>query len=285
MGRKKNIIAPEAQPMDLAVQDHRDRQIMAVKVFEAFGIDGKNYDILTYTQIAKNVFQLHEMTALAGGQVLQVIKTQETHGVFLKTLEQIGIHPRKAQRYMNLARKFGKYDNLSYLQANKLQLLEELSDPQLEEIDAGGDFLGLTLDTIDRMPASDLRERVRKLEAKAADDKIRHTNDVKEMSAELEVLRLRDKGLAPPTKEQLAQVQLDELRKKFLMPINLLAEYYRGAIAILDEAQQIEGITIPQLEGFVDHFGEEITILEGLRVDYDETIENIRPQQGAGTEG
>jgi pyruvate formate-lyase activating enzyme-like uncharacterized protein len=134
------------------------------------------------------------------------------------------------------------------------------------------------------MTTRELREAIRAERDKRKKEKKAQEDAISKKEEQINGLEQKLRYQEPATKEQLAQVQLDELRKKFLMPINLLAEYYREAIAILDSAQQIEGVTIPQLEGFVDHFAEEIQILEGLRTDYDETIENVRPQ-AAGTEG
>jgi hypothetical protein len=68
--------------------------------------------------------------------------------MFLRVLEQIGIQPRKAQRYMHVAERFGKYDNLSHLTLSTLSVLEELTDPELEKLDEGGEVRGLTLDAI-----------------------------------------------------------------------------------------------------------------------------------------
>ena len=47
-------------------------------------------------------------------------------------MEQMGIHYRKAYRYMNIAKRFGKFDSLSNLPPEKLYVMDMLTDPELE---------------------------------------------------------------------------------------------------------------------------------------------------------
>jgi hypothetical protein len=277
-GRKsKDEIPPEARSMDLVAQDQRDQQITAVKAFEAFGVEGKDYDLVTYTQMGRNVFQLHGMTGLMGGRILLVIKANETQGTFLKALEQIGIHPRMAQRYMHTAKRFGKYDNLSHLPNSKLAVLEELSDPELEKLDAGADVLGLNLDAIEKTPATQLRERVRKAEQKLKLKTKEYQEDVKKMSAELGELRLRLSGQEPPTKEQIAGDALNKLTPDYSIAIAKVSGAIREAYALAVRAEKIEGVNVQQLSEWLNQFGPDMQTFHDLCQTWTDEADNAGP--------
>jgi hypothetical protein len=284
MGRKK--IAPPSkgvQAMDAIVQNQNEKQMIAAKAFEVFGIEGKEYDLLSYSQMAINVLKLHEATGVVGGRILLVIKENEPHGVFLKALEKIGIHPRTAQRYINIARRFGKSDNLSYLSDSKLSVLDELSDPELEKLDAGEDVLGLNLDTVDKMTASELRKRIRKaqhdMEVKARECE----DEVNKMSSELQDLRMRAVNQSPPTKEEKiraeAQKQLDPLLPKLYGHFKSAWFHLDEAVNTVAAAQKIEGVTFIQLQEWAMKHYEELAPISEIYEELDEALNHCGPDK------
>jgi hypothetical protein len=272
-------IPPEAQSMDLVAQDQRDHQITAVKAFEAFGIDGKNYDLVTYTQIGRNVFQLHGVTGIVGGRILLVIKANEQHGTFLKAVEQMGVSYRTAARYMHTAKRFGKYDNLSHLNDSALAVLEELSDPELKKLDAGEDVLGLNLDAVDKMTAAQLRKRVRETKQMLDQKTKEYKEDVKKMSAELEELRLRSAGQEPPTKEQLAGVALEPLKKKLFEHLLEAQFHLDEAVNVAAAAQKVGGATFPQLQEWARAHYEQLAPIGELFEELDQALNNCGPDK------
>jgi len=252
MPRKKNVIAPEAQTMDLVAQDQKKQQLTAAKAFELYGFkDIQNYDLFVYQQKIGLFLQLADRSIIEAGKGLLVIKAQEKHGVFLKTLEGIGIAERTARRYMHIARRFGKTANLAVLPTSKLEALEELDDPTLEKLDAGDDVLGLTIKGIDAMPVSDVRKKAKELEAKLDSEKERHKKDVKELSAEIEMLRNRVAGQEPPSKEQLAGAKLDEFLQPFNDELQDAIFAMNRCIDMITEVQRIEAVGYAQLNDFV----------------------------------
>jgi molecular chaperone GrpE (heat shock protein) len=282
-GRKsKGEIPPEAQSMDLVAKDQRGQQITAVKAFETFGIEGKDYDLVTYTQMGRNVFQLHEATGIIGGRILLVIKANEKHGTFLKALEGMGLHPRTAQRYMNVAKRFGEYDNLSHLNNFKLAVLDELSDSELEKLDAGEDILGLSLDAVDKMTATQLRERVREAKQRLERKTKEYQEDVKKMSAELEELRLRSTGQEPPTKEQLARAAAQRFRDPIIDNILEATERMNRAIAAIDEAQKVPDVPYEALEEMLGPWKESFNTFCDAAADLTDAFNNIHVDKGRG---
>jgi hypothetical protein len=280
MGRKKNVIAPEAQAMDLVAQDQKKQQITAVQAFKIYGFkDVSNYDLLVYSQKINLFLQLANRSVIEAGKGLIVIKAQEPHGIWLKTLEQIGIPERTARRYMHVARRFGKTANLAVLPTAKLEALEELDDPTLEKLDAGEDVLGLSLKGIDVMPASEVRKKAIDLEAKLAAEKDRHNKDIKEMSAELEVLRLRATGQEPPTKEQLAQGILDPLKKKLFEHLLEAQFHLDEAVSVVAAAQKVEGATFPQLQEWAKTHYEQLAPIGDFFEELDQALVNCGPDR------
>ncbi|MDR3249402.1 MAG: DUF3102 domain-containing protein [Treponema sp.] len=247
--------------------------------------DGLMYDRDRIENEIKFYLSQSAQSLFEAGKRFNWMKTREDHGGFLSSLERVGVSIRTADYAMAVVHKFGPNSQApANLGSEKLRMLTVLDDEDVAGYASGGSLGDIPHDDVERMTTRELRDALRAERDKRKKQKKAQEDAISQKENRINALEEEVRYMLPPTKEQLAQVQLDELRKKFLMPINLLAEYYREAIGILDTAQQIEGVTIPQLEGFVDHFGEEIQILEGLRTDYDETIENVRPQPVTGTE-
>jgi hypothetical protein len=248
-------------------------------------LDGKPYD-LDRIDNEVSFFQ-----AQAGESLLEIgkrfilVKLHEDHGKFLAFLEKHDMGTRSSEYAMAAARKFANSQTFANLGASKMIALSVLDDDSIQSLEDGEKAAGVTLDEIDRMSVREVREALRAEREKRKKEKQAREDAISKKEEQINELEHKLRYQEPPTREQLAQVRLDELRRQFLIPINCVSEYYREAIAILDEAQRIEGITIPQLEAFVEHFSEELEILEGLRVDYEETVDNIRPQSNAGVEG
>lgn len=103
------------------------------------------------------------------GRGLLLIKEQTAHGEFLGECERRGIHRRIASRFMSVAMKFSKLDSKSLLTAagtqTKVLELTILDDEDLAALDSGESVSGITLDDVERMSASQLREALRESRA------------------------------------------------------------------------------------------------------------------------
>ncbi|WP_151823781.1 DUF3102 domain-containing protein [Acinetobacter bereziniae] len=99
------------------------------------------------------------------GKRLLILKEITPHGEFKQRIEMLNINERTARRFMTTALKFNKTDNLSVLKAagNQSKLLEllVLDDEEITELNNGGSVNDITLDDIDRMTASELRQKLR----------------------------------------------------------------------------------------------------------------------------
>jgi len=290
MPRKKNVIAPEAQTMDLVLQKKEENLSVASQILKAFNVlQGQEYGQLLYIQTGKSMFQLHQMSGLVGGAVLLIIREKEQHGAFLEALKQIGIHPRKAQRYMNYANRFGKYDKLSHLNNSKLDLLEELTDPELEKLNAGEEVNGMTLDDWDTMTATQIRDRGRAAEEKAKalskkfEEKTRALEAIiKEKSAKLDDLDLELRTGETQTKEKKAEKALQQYRDPIIDNIHVATDRINRAIAAIDEAQKIPHVPFDALEKLVEPWqGSFLAFLEAAD-DFNDAFKNIHVDKGRG---
>jgi len=280
MARRKNVIAPEAKAMDLVAKDQQNKQISAQHALASLGFNLKEYDLFTYIQMGKNIFGLHEWSGVIGGKVLLAIKEKEPHGTFGKALEEIGVEPRQAQRYMNIARRYGKYDNLSHLNNSKLNLLDDFSDPELEKFVKGDEVKGLTLDAIDQLPATEVRKRLRETEKKLQNQKERHQKDIEKMVDELSHLRIKDAGRDPLTKEQIAKNNLQGLTIEYTKALAEINTGLRKAYATLVEAERIENINVQQLSDWLGQFHDnEMNTFQKLCEVWTNEIDNAGPMK------
>lgn len=99
------------------------------------------------------------------GKRLLILKEITPHGEFKQRTEMLNISYRTANRFMTAALKFSKSDNLALLKAagNQSKLLEllVLDDEEITELNNGGSVNDINLDDIDRMTASELRQKLR----------------------------------------------------------------------------------------------------------------------------
>jgi len=112
-------------------------------------------------------------TCVELGKRLLLLKELTPHGEFAKRIEMLGFGRSTAQRFMQLAKKFSKLPKLGNLvitnaSASKFMELLILDDDQLAELDDGGSALGIKLDDIDCLSASELRKKLREAQADAA---------------------------------------------------------------------------------------------------------------------
>jgi hypothetical protein len=282
MAKRKNVIAPNdddkaVEAMDLVKKQDEEKQIAAREAIAAVGFDLKEYDLFTYIQTCRNVFRLHKMTGIMGGKFLLAIKENEQHGTFMKAVEEIGIAYRTAARYMHYAKRFGKYDNLSHLSQSELSVLEDFTDPELEKLDAGEEVRGLTLDEYDKMTAAEARDKLRENAKKLAAQKAKQEKVVKEMSAELEELRLRDSNRPPPTKEQIAQAALFELNRDYTIALAEVNAAVRKAHALVVEAEKIPGVDALMLNGWFNQYSPEMSTFAELHQAWTDEVDEAAP--------
>jgi hypothetical protein len=282
MARKKNVIAPDderaAEAMELVKKQEAEKQLAAREAVAAIGFDLKEYDLFTYIQMSRNVFGLHALTGVVGGKLLLAIKENEQHGTYMNALKEIGIPPRKAQRYTHVAKRFGKYDNLSHLNLSTLSVLEDLTDPELEKLNDGEEVKGLTLDAIDKMTAAEVRDKYRSAEKKIKHLKDSHDQEVGKLNEIIDDLKIRAEDPMQLTPAQRAHRLIRATyTPEYTLALAGISAGIRKAMSILADAERTEGIGVQELNEWLNEFVPDSVTITDLISRWQTATENPGP--------
>ena len=100
------------------------------------------------------------------GACLIRLKEHQQHGTWMPLLERIGVNQKRAERVMRAAHKFLGNPNSTLVtnldSITKAYELAVVDDDDLAELREGGSIAGVTLDDIQRMSPSELRETLRR---------------------------------------------------------------------------------------------------------------------------
>ena len=279
---KKDVIAPNdekaVKAMDIVRQQEAKKQLAAREAVMAAGFDLKEYDLFTYIQMGRNVFQLHEMAGLMGGKILPAVKENGQQGPFLKAMEETGIHPRKAQRYMRAARRFGKYDKLPHLPNSKPAIMEELTDPELEKLNEGEEVKGLTLDAAGRMTAAQSRDALRTAEKKIAKQKEAHKKEAGKLHEITGGLKIRAGDPVQLTPAQKAHRLLrGTFTPEYTLALAKISSGIREAMPIPAGAERIQGIGVQELNERLNQFSPGMQTFHDLVQTWMDETDNAGP--------
>lgn len=177
------------------------------------------------------------------GRGLLLIKEQTPHGEFRQHCEQRGIHYRTAARLMSVALKFSKSDSVSLLKAAGTQAkvleLAVLEDEELAALETGESVAGITLDDVERMGASQLRQAIRDARADL------EAKDERADKREREIEKLQ---------KQLRQAKLERQRAKPEETLATLRE--RTAAAALQARLDIGDVDADDVDSLRGRFAE-----------------------------
>ncbi len=141
------------------------------------------------------------------GAYLLLLKESCSHGDFMQRLERIDLHPKTAQRYMQVTRRFANATSKSHLEglgSTKLLEMLILDDEQIEELELTGQTGELSLDSIATMSVKELRAALREArEERTATDKV-----LSDKNAAMDKLRGQLKRIqSAPRDHQLLDLQ------------------------------------------------------------------------------
>jgi hypothetical protein len=179
------------------VQSQQDSAVRAVALQMGYQLPADCTDPdLIQRDISANMRRSVE-ACLEVGKGLRVLKEACPHGSFMGRLDVMGIEPRVAQKFMQMARKFPNAPMSALLKAadsqNKLFEILILDEDQIEELNLTGQTGELALDDIATMSVKELRHAVREARAdKVADEKL-----LAEKSAKIDKLSRHIKKATP----------------------------------------------------------------------------------------
>jgi len=131
--------------------------------------EGRDFDRAVNLQELKAIAQMNAFCMIEAGKRLIFHKENVTHGEFIEDLHEVGLPKRTACRYMSTARKLAGLPSVKAAQltmSKAYALAEELDDDEISLLETKGKVGTVALDEIDRMTASELRKRLRKMKDK-----------------------------------------------------------------------------------------------------------------------
>ncbi|MGI5093425.1 hypothetical protein [Treponema socranskii] len=269
----------------VALEQHN----LTVKQVEELYGDGLPYDynrlIETGRVATRNIYQ----SMLDLGKACMRIAAHETRGKFEEALERMGASHADGWFARQAVLKIGDVPESSpvnFLGKRKVRSVLQLDEPIIKTYLEGGDLGTIPHDDVEKMSSRQLEEEVRKLreERKQQDEEQQKKIEalekvVRQKESKISDMEMELAGRQPPTKEDLAQAKLDELKKDLFRQVGGTIHELQQLIALVERAQQIDGVTVEQLDAWAlieqpeDFFPQVFELAEELN----EMIENIRP--------
>lgn len=289
MGRKSmtHDIDEETQLMD-AGQLVREKKAVSVQEIDSQYLpDGESYNLYLCMSRAKDAIEYTGRAFMELGQQLMLIKAHETSEQFHAAIESLNISWRTANYAMSAARKFSNSQALANFSRASLIALTVLDDDQAEELNQTGKLDGLgTASEIKEMTyrelqkaLQDMRNEKAKLEEEHAKQIEAVENVVRKKESKISELEMEVAGKQPPTKEELAEQSLKEIRKQMIIRFSSMNAELDELNRLLARAQETEGVTVDQLDSLADGVGEFYSLFDDKYQDFNQDMENIRPMK------
>lgn len=289
MGRKSmtHDIDEETQLMD-AGQLVREKKAVSVQEIDSQYLpDGESYNLYLCMSRAKDAIEYTGRAFMELGQQLMLIKAHETSEQFHAAIESLNISWRTANYAMSAARKFSNSQALANFSRASLIALTVLDDDQAEELNQTGKLDGLgTASEIKEMTyrelqkaLQDMRNEKAKLEEEHAKQIEAVENVVRKKESKISELEMEVAGKQPPTKEELAEQSLKEIRKQMITRFSSMNAELDELNRLLARAQETEGVTVDQLDSLADGVGEFYSLFDDKYQDFNQDMENIRPMK------
>lgn len=282
MGRK--VIAPadeDSRAMNMIEERESELVIRMQEDDKLFLEEGEEYNLHVCMMKSRECIKQAKSALTALGRQLILIKNHEPHGNFMSAVEDLGLDIRFANRLMAGARwNVQDSERIEKLGKSKFLELTILDDKEAEALADGKEIGGIgTLDDIAKMSVKELRSALRAEKKKREDEREAQEEAINQKEKKLNELEQELRYRQPPTKEDLAQAKLDELKKDLFRQVGGTIHELQQLIALVERAQQIDGVTVEQLDAWAlieepeDFFPQVFELAEELN----EMIENIRP--------
>ena len=283
-GRKPNPEGTEdTRAMQVLAKQQEENELEIKKIDELYLPEGESYNLHIVIERAK-FYQAQTATAFIelGKQIL-LLKAHEEHGQFLIALEGLGMAQSTAKYAMAVARKFSNRQTFGDLDKSKLMALTALDEESIKVLDSGKVLEGIgTLDEIEAMTVRELRAALRAEKKKRKEEREAQEAAIRQKEQKLNELEMELRYREPPTKEELAQAKLDELKKRLFREVGEASHAVHCLMQTISEAQQIPDVNITQLQDFITLEPEDfLSSIFDYTDELDDMIENIRPDQSA----
>ena len=281
-GRKpKEELSDDAKAMDLVSAKAKEAELAITEIDKRCLPEGETYNLYVAIERARFYQEQATLSFVELGKQIELFKAHEGHGRFTTVLEQLGMSWRAANYAMAASQKFTNSQTFANLGRSKQIALTVLDDDTIRALENGNEIPCIgTLDDVERMSVRELKAALRAEKQKRKEEREAQEAAISQKEQKLNELEMELRYREPPTKEQLAQAELDELKKKLFVQIGEASHAMHCLMQTIEAAQKIPNVNITQLQGFIDI--EPDGFLSSI-FDYadtlDEMIENIRPDK------
>lgn len=289
MGRKSfKESNEETQAMDLVAQSAESQTARKQEINDRFLEKGEIYSLNACLEKAR-IYQEQMANGMIGlGTQILLLKVNEAHGNFMAAIEELGLSYRSAKYAMDAALKFGKLQTSATLESlgnAKIRALTVLDEDTVQTLDEGGEIDGIgTFDDVARMTVRELKKALRDLRAERKAQEEKHAKQVEALEevvrkkeSTISELEMEVAGRQPPTKEQVAENLLAELRVPIMRELAAANESVRQCIRIIDQAENINGVAQDQLTSFSEQCSELFSLLDDNYQNFCQAMEYITP--------
>lgn len=280
MGRRKLEETDEAtQAMDLVARSAASREVTKQEINAKFLAPGETYNLHVCLEKAR-MYQDQMASGMLGlGAQLLLIKENEQHGNFMTAVEELGLSHSAANYAMAAARKFGANSpTVENLGNSKIRALTVLEDDDIRKLKDGDEVDGIgTLDDIAKMSIRELRAALRKEKQERQDERTALEEVVRKKESTISELEMQAAGRQPPTKEQVAERRLDEIRKEMVGKFALANDAVNSLKRLVAAAQETDGVTLDLLKKLSEQVSEFFALLDDNYQELGQDMEYIRP--------
>lgn len=287
MGRKANRSADaEGALMDAAAKKEAEKALSVQEVDKAYLPAGESYNLHVVMERARFYQTQAAASLIELGKQIILLKSHEPHGQFLAAIEDLGMAERSARYAMAAAQKFSNRQTTAVLGNEKVRALTVLDDDSIKTLEDGGELAGIgTLDDIEKMTVKELKSALRAEKQKRKEEREAQEAAISQKEQKLNELEMELRYREPPTKEQLAQAALDELKKNLFKQVGCTIYELQNLIALVERAQRVDGVTVDQLDAWAvieepEDFLPQVFVLAD---ELNEMLENIRPERPDST--
>ena len=280
MPRAKNEIAvsDDTRAMELAVQQQNGKILTVQELDSKYLPEGESYNLYICMTRAKDAENAAGEALIALGQQLALIKAHESSEQFHAAMDSLDVSWRTANYAMAAARKFSNSPLGAKFGRTTLKVLSVLDDEQIATMEETGFLPGVgSVDEIQHMKRKELEEALRKEKEERQKERDALESIVRKKESKISELEMEVAGKQPPTKEELAEQELKEVRKQMIIRFSEMNTTLDELTALLDKAQALDGVTVDLLQSLSDGVAEFYSLFDDKYQDFNQDMENIRP--------
>jgi hypothetical protein len=283
MGRRKNAIAPDDEKAVVAM-DKQQKEIE--KAEELYG-DGLPFDQFRLETGIKARTAASIGMMIQNGRDYHRLKAHLPHGEFIACVERTSGKSRDwAWRCMKVAETVANIPQMStevdILNIGQFRALTVFEKPVVEEYRKGGPLGDIPHDDVATMPRSDLEAEARRLRKKLEEEVDSREAVIQEKENKINEMDRRLRGQEPPTKEQLAQGELEGIGKEFVKQLVDAADAMDKCKLRILAAQRVEGVSYQLLQDWQLLYNDYIKDVKDTLQEMLALIDDLHPDTDTG---